>query len=98
MNSVAVAEPYVGTYFSQDYVRRKILRQTDEEILEQDKLIEKEIKDGTIPDPSIPVDPETGMPLDPSAAGMDLGAPVMEPNLDGTKDGGMTKLPKGGEI
>jgi len=97
ITTVQAAEPYVGTYFSQDYVRRKILRQTDEEILEQDKLIEKEIKDGTIPDPSIPVDPETGMPLD-SAAGMDLGAPVMEPNLDGTKDGGMTQLPKGGEI
>ena len=97
ITTLQAAEPYVGTYFSQDYVRRKILRQTDEEILEQDKLIEKEIKDGTIPDPSIPVDPETGMPLD-SAAGMDLGAPVMEPNLDGTKDGGMTKLPKGGEI
>ena len=98
ITTVQAAEPYVGTYFSQDYVRRKILRQTDEEILEQDKLIKKEIKDGTIPDPSIPVDPETGMPLDQSAAGMDLGAPVMEPNLDGTKDGGMTKLPKGGEI
>ena len=98
ITTVQAAEPYVGTYFSQDYVRRKILRQTDEEILEQDKLIKKEIKDGTIPDPSIPVDPETGMPLDQSAAGMDLGAPVMEPNLDGTKDGGMTQLPKGGEI
>ena len=98
ITTLQAAEPYVGRYFSQDYVRRQILRQTDEEIIEQDKIIEKEIKDGTIPDPSIPVDPETGMPLDPGAAGMDLGAPVMEPNLDGTKDGGMTQLPKGGEI
>ena len=98
ITTLQAAEPYVGTYFSQDYVRRKILRQTDEDILEQDKLIKKEIKDGTIPDPSIPVDPETGLPLDQSAAGMDLGSPIMEPNLDGTKDGGMTKLPKGGEI
>ena len=98
ITTLQAAEPYVGRYFSQDYVRRQILRQTDEEIIEQDKIIKKEIKDGTIPDPSIPVDPETGMPLDPGAAGMDLGAPVMEPNLDGTKDGGMTQLPKGGEI
>ena len=98
ITTLQAAEPYVGTYFSQDYVRRKILRQTDEDIIEQDKLIKKEIKDGTIPDPSIPVDPETGMPLDPGVGGMDLGAPIMEPNLDGTKDGGMTKLPKGGEI
>ena len=94
-----VAEPYVGKYYSQDYVRRKILRQTDEDIIEQDKLIEKEIADGTIPDPSIPVDPETGMPLDPSASGMDLGAPVMEPDLE--SDSKATKapeMPQGGEI
>ena len=43
-----VAEPYVGKYFSQDYLRRKILRQTDEEIVERDKIMEKEIKDGII--------------------------------------------------
>jgi len=94
-----VAEPYVGKYYSQDYVRRKILRQTDEEILEQDRLIEKEIADGTIPDPSIPVDPETGQPLDQSGAGMDLGTPVMEPDLE--KDSNATKapeMPQGGEI
>ena len=94
-----VAEPYVGKYYSQDYVRRKILRQTDEEIIEQNRLIEKEIADGTIPDPSIPVDPETGQPLDQSGAGMDLGAPVMEPDLE--KDSNATKapeMPKGGEI
>ena len=94
-----VAEPYVGKYYSQDYVRRKILRQTDEEILEQNKLIEKEIADGTILDPSIPVDPETGQPLDQSGAGMDLGTPVMEPDLE--KDSNATKapeMPQGGEI
>jgi hypothetical protein len=51
---VATAEPYVGKYFSQDYLRRKILRQTDEEIIDQDKLIKKEIKDGIIPDPNAP--------------------------------------------
>jgi len=82
LSMVQVAEPYVGKYFSQDYVRRKILRQTDEEILEQDKIIKKEIKDGIIPDPNIPVDPTTGMPLEPETAQMDLGKPVMEPNLD----------------
>jgi hypothetical protein len=109
LGMVQIAEPYVGKYFSQDYVRRKILRQTDEEILEQDKLIEEEIKDGVIPDPSIQIDPNTGLPLQ---SGMDLGQPVMEPTLDGTSNGGMTqvdggaaqmdtgvmKMPKGGEI
>jgi len=102
LNMVQVAEPYIGKYFSQDYVRRKILRQTDIEIIEQDALIEKEIKDGIIPDPSIPVDPATGMPMDPNAQ-MDLGQPVMEPDLRaderatqiGTKP---VEMPKGGEI
>ena len=36
LTMVQTAEPYIGKYFSQDYVRRKILRQTDIEILEQD--------------------------------------------------------------
>ena len=30
--------------------------------------------------------------------GGDLGAPIMEANLEGSKDAGRTKLPKGGEI
>ena len=99
INVAATAEPYIGKYYSQDYVRRHILRQTDEEIIEQDELIEKEIADGVIPDPSIPVDPETGLPLDGSVAGMDMGAPVQEPDLEGeTLDMGSKALPKGGEI
>ena len=106
LGMVQVAEPYVGKYFSQDYVRRKILRQTDEEIIEQDKLIEKEIKDGIIPDPNAPVDPATGMPLDQNSQ-MDLGQPVMEPDLEaqgaateapGIQAPSAPKMPKGGEI
>jgi hypothetical protein len=102
LNMVQVAEPYVGKYFSQDYVRRKILRQTDEEILEQDKIIKKEIEKGIIPDPNAPVDPNTGMPLDQTSQ-MDLGQPVMEPNLDAQSasveaDGKIAEMPKGGEI
>ena len=101
LNMVQAAEPYVGRYFSQDYIRRKVLRQTDEEIIEQDKLIKKEIKDGTIPDPNTPIDPMTGMPIEPGmqpgvpgapgTAGMDLGKPVMEPNTDGVRGGGATE-------
>ena len=36
---VATADPYIGKYYSVDYIRRKILRQTDSEINEEDKLI-----------------------------------------------------------
>ena len=65
LNIAATAEPYVGKYYSQDYVRRKFLRQTDEEIIEQDKLIAKEREQGVIPDPMAPIDPETGLPMEP---------------------------------
>jgi len=106
LNMVQVAEPYVGKYFSQDYLRRKILRQTDQEIIEQDQIMKKEIEDGIIPDPTIPVDPTTGIPMDPNAPptpGMDLGKPVMEPNIDSQgnatqADGKIAEIPKGGEI
>ena len=101
INVAATAEPYIGKYYSQDYVRRNILRQTDEEILEEDKKIEQEIADGIIPDPSIPVD-ENGIPIDPMApeGGMDLGAPVGDPDLEGESlaPAGKRELPKGGEI
>ena len=89
----AAAEPYVGRYYSQDYVRRRILRQTDQEIIEQDELMKKEIADGVIPDPNAPVDPQTGQPV----GGEDLGAPVMEPEIDGSATEA-PELPKGGEI
>ena len=92
LNIAATAEPYIGKYYSQDYVRRKILRQTDEEIIEQDKLIAAEIEAGIIPDPNAPIDPDTGEPMQPS--GDDLGAPIQEPNLDGVKDGGSTEAPE----
>jgi len=102
LGMVQIAEPYVGKYFSQDYVRRKILRQTDVEIVEEDAKIEKEIKKGVIPDPSIPIDPQTGMPLDQTSQ-MNLGKPVIEPDIESqAKDvvasGKQVEIPKGGVI
>ena len=91
----AAAEPYVGRYYSQDYIRRRILRQTDMEIIEQDELMKKEIADGIIPDPNAPVDPQTGQPVGGDA----LGEPINEPDLE--SEGSATEapeLPKGGEI
>ena len=97
INVAATAEPYIGRYYSQDYIRRKILRQTDEEIIEQDELMKKEIEDGIIPDPMAPVDPETGAPLGEVGA---AGDPVMEPDLEDEviSTSGKKELPKGGEI
>jgi len=95
---VQTAETYVGKYYSQDYIRRKVLRQTDEEIIEQDKLIKKEIAAGIIPDPAeMQIDPATGQPIPTSGEVGDLGAPVMEPEVDGSATEA-PELPKGGEI
>jgi hypothetical protein len=96
LSLAATAEPYVGRYFSQDYLRRRVLRQTDQEIIEQDLQIKKEIEEGLIPDPSqVQIDPATGQPIDGSSS-MDLGQPVMEPDLKG--DEKSVEIPKGGEI
>ena len=70
LGTLASIEPYIGKYYSVDYVRRKILRQTDTEIKEIDIQIEKEIADGIIPDPNA-IDPITGEPL-PGAGGNEL--------------------------
>jgi hypothetical protein len=93
LNLVATAEPYIGKYYSQDYVRRKILRQTDEEIVEQDMIIQKEIESGKIPDPNAPIDPETGQPIDSNINGESGQVPI-EPGIDASS----VEPPKGGEI
>jgi len=104
LGSLEGVQPYIGKYFSQDWVRRKVLHQTDEEIIEQDAQIKKEIADGTIPDPST-IDPETGLPLmdDPmingGGEGMDLGVPVAAPDLETeVLEDKPKSMPKGGEI
>ena len=79
LGTLASIEPYIGKYYSVDYVRRKILRQTDQEIIDIDNQIEKEISDGIIPDPNS-IDPITGEPL-PDDGGM-MGNVPMEPDLE----------------
>jgi hypothetical protein len=98
INLATLAEPYVGKFYSNDYVRRKILRQTDQEIIEQDALIEKEIKDGIIPDPSqMAIDPMTGQPIPPQpgdTSGGLMGATPQAPEVEEKK----FETPTGGEI
>ena len=74
----ATVEPYLGKYYSTEYLRKKVLRQSDSEIEEIDAQIEQEIKDGILPDPS-QVDPITGEPI----AGGDLGDIPVEDDLEG---------------
>ena len=103
---LTATEPYIGKYYSQDWVRRNVLRQTDEDIAEQDELIEKEIEDGTIPNPE-------DMMFDPEGSGglRPMPFPEEEPGVDTADadlrstavDSAVTKsninqTPKGGEI
>ena len=81
LGTLATIEPYIGRFYSQEWVRKNVLRQTDGEIIEQDEQIEKEIKDGIIPDPNS-IDPITGEPL-PQEGEMDvMGDIPMDPEID----------------
>ena len=82
MNLVTTMDPFAGRYFSLDYIRRKVLRQSDAEIKEIDKQLEKEIDSGKLPDPAA-VDPMTGEPL----GGAPMDAPPEEESEDITSTG-----------
>ena len=93
---LATIEPYIGKYYSTEWVRRKVLRQTDSEMIEMDEQIEQEIADGIIPDPNS-VDPITGEPLPNDGGDMGMMGDVpMEPEIDGSST--EVKEPKGGII
>ena len=83
LGTLATIEPYIGKYYSQEWVRKKVLRQTDQEIQELDDQIAKEIEEGIIPDPAM-IDPITGEPLPPEMMGgdpMGMGEVPQEPDL-----------------
>ena len=67
--NLATIEPYIGKFYSTEYVRKRVLQQTDQEIEEIDMQIEDEIEKGILPNPA-EVDPITGEPL---PQGQDLG-------------------------
>ena len=82
---LSTIEPYIGKYYSNKWVRGKVLRQTDAEMIEMDEQIQREIADGVIPDPSA-VDPITGEPLPSAKMGMMGNIPTDE-NPDDNADG-----------
>ena len=45
MNQVNVMDPYVGKYFSVEYIRTQVLKQTAQEIKEIDEQIEQQINE-----------------------------------------------------
>jgi hypothetical protein len=82
-------EPYIGKYYSTEYVRKKVLRQTDAEIIEIDMQIEDEIAKGILPDPNAPVDEfgnplPTPPPIDAAGQAVSLGNVPTDPQPDGS--------------
>jgi hypothetical protein len=100
---LTTVEPYIGKYYSTEYVRKKILHQTDSEIIDIDAQIDDEIEKGILPDPNAPVD-EMGNPLPPTGeegAGQAIeqgagGEVPIEPTVDVSQV--ELKEPKGGKI
>jgi len=83
LGNLAQIEPYIGKYYSTEFVRKRVLRQTDQEIEEIDTQIEDEIQKGIIPNPA-ETDPITGEPLPQEGAegGGDLGDVPQDPDLE----------------
>ena len=51
LNLANEVSPYIGKYFSVEYIRKNVLRQSDEDIIEIDSQIRNEIKQGIIANP-----------------------------------------------
>ena len=51
LNLANEVSPYIGKYFSVEYIRKNVLRQSDEDIIDIDNQIRKEIKQGIIASP-----------------------------------------------
>jgi hypothetical protein len=82
LNQLQTVEAYIGTFFSKEYVLKKVLRMNDSEIQEMRDQIKKEMKtdpmDGGIVVPAggdgihrIPVGPD-GQPMDPADSAADM--------------------------
>ena len=94
LNIMVAIEPYIGTYYSRDYVKRKVLRQTDEEIEEMAQKMEEENAAGI----GVPLETQNQMmqgAIDNEIAKQEtLGKNGKEPNLDNKKNGGRTEAPE----
>ena len=87
-------EPYIGKYYSTEYLRKKVLRQTDSEIIEIDMQIDDEIAKGILPDPNAPIDPNTGQPI-PQAPAVDaMGNPLGDIPEDPLPNASAAEMPE----
>jgi hypothetical protein len=75
-----LVEPYVGKYYSQEWVKKNILRLTDEEIEEMQKQIDDE-------PPPVQMGPD-GQPLDQGQDQQEQATPEQYPPVDNVSDKG----------
>ena len=94
---VQTADAYIGKYYSVDFIRRKILRQTDDEIVEQNKLIKYEKEAGIIPPTPEEMEMAQTIIQSSAAANQNLGSTQTETEVD-TDSVEAPESPKGGEI
>ena len=52
MNLVVQMDPFLGKYFSVEYIRRQVLQQTEKEMKEMDKQIRGDIDSGVAMNPA----------------------------------------------
>ena len=81
MNIINMIEPYIGKYFSIEYARRQVLKQTDSEMEEIDLQIESEKELGLIVDPNAMMDQQMDMGGDMGMGGQsppDQGQPPQD--------------------
>ena len=71
LGALSQVQPFLGTFFSKEYVKRRILYQTDEEIEELQKQMDEDAQEmaaqGLMPDGTpmpMPMPPDQGMPDD----------------------------------
>ena len=94
LNIMVAIEPYIGTYYSRDYVKRKVLRQTDDEIEEMTQEMDEENASGY----GVPLETQSAM-LDgrieaEKEAAKTLGKVPTEPDLANGKNGGAAEAPE----
>ena len=90
LTALQAINDYVGTYYSVEYVRRYVLRQSDTEIEAIDKQIEQEKKDDVMDDdagldPGRPIG--SNMPEPEAPAGNGAAMPGQEPTVPGGVEG-----------
>jgi len=82
-------DPYVGRYYSKEWVRKNILKQTDEDIEEIDEQISQEAQDAapTMDAMGNPIDPATDQPMQgalgaiPGVGGNQVLPPAAQANM-----------------